>query len=110
MGLKIACLLVLSAIIPLPVSAEVLDNKGLHTVPSDATWKVAEIKRISCEVCTADMYIQSGSVQINGVWISGNFEFSMDDETKVVLGSDAVFALGDVVNSISIESIEESAN
>ncbi|WP_391091642.1 hypothetical protein [Vibrio sp. NH-UV-68] len=82
--------------------AKVLENSQLHSVPNDEKWEVTTIKRYDCDVCTSDIYVQSGSARINGVWVSGTFDFSLNKESEVVFNNNSVFALGDVVQSIEV--------
>ena len=66
---------------------------------------VNDIKRNLCNVCTSDVYVQEGSVQLNEVWVSGSFDFSFMPNTTVSFESNTVFALGDVVQSINVDVI-----
>lgn len=87
------------------VNAKSLDNTQLYTVPSGKVWVVNDIQRNLCDVCTSDVYVQKGSVQLNEVWVSGSFDFSLMPNTKVSFESNTVFALGDVVKSINVDVI-----
>ena len=87
------------------VNAKSLDNTQLYTVPSGKVWVVNDIKRNLCNVCTSDVYVQEGSVQLNEVWVSGSFDFSFMPNTTVSFESNTVFALGDVVQSINVDVI-----
>lgn len=84
------------------VDARILDNTQLYTVPPNEMWVITDIQRLSCNVCTSDIYIQSGNVKINGVWVSGSFNFSMIEQVQVLLEGNTVFALGDVVESVEV--------
>ncbi|GLT19740.1 hypothetical protein GCM10007938_35230 [Vibrio zhanjiangensis] len=52
-------------------NAKSLDNTQLYTVPSGKVWVVNDIQRNLCDVCTSDVYVQKGSMQLNEVWVSG---------------------------------------
>lgn len=86
--------------------AKSLDNTQLYTVPSGKVWVVTDIQRNLCDVCTSDVYVQKGSVQLNEVWVSGAFDFSFMPKTKISFESNTIFALGDVVKSINVDVID----
>lgn len=89
--------------VPVSASAQSLDNSQVYTVPQTEKWVVTDILRSPCDVCTSDIYIQSGSVHINGVWVSGTFEFSVPEKADILFDSTTVFALGDVIQRINVE-------
>ncbi|UPQ89573.1 hypothetical protein [Vibrio sinaloensis] len=83
-----------------------LDNSQLYTVPTNQIWTVTQVKRNDCNVCTSDVYVQNGNALINGVWVSGTFDFSIDKKTEVTFGSSSTFALGDVIQYVEV-SVKE---
>lgn len=83
--------------------ARSLDNSQVYTIPSSEVWVITNIQRNYCKVCTSDIYVKSGMVKINDVWISGTFKFSLRVGTEVLFQSNTVFGLGDVVNNINVD-------
>ncbi|HAS3630550.1 TPA: hypothetical protein I6209_003129 [Vibrio cholerae] len=63
-----------------------------------------DILKDPCDICTSDIYIQSGLVRINGVWVTGVFEFSVSEKIDIFFDSDTKFALGDIVQKVSVET------
>ncbi|HFG2121966.1 TPA: hypothetical protein ACGF9M_003743 [Vibrio cholerae] len=86
------------------ILAKDLDNSQVYSVPSDEQWLLMDILKNPCDVCTSDIYIQSGSARINGVWVSGVFEFSVSEKIDILFDSDTKFALGDIVQKVSVET------
>lgn len=84
-----------------------LDNSSVYTVPKDERWIITDITRNSCDICTADIYVQSGSVRINGIWVYGEFQFSILEKSDILFDSNAVFSVGDVVKNINITNCKE---
>ena len=84
-------------------TAETLTNNDIHYVPKDTQWTVMNITPAKCDVCTPDIYIRSGKVKINNVWIYGNLNFSLHNVNELVIGSDTTFYLGDSMPTISIK-------
>lgn len=83
--------------------AKTLTNNDLHHVPKNAQWTVINIVPAECDICTSDIYIKSGKAKINNVWISGNFDFSLNNVNDLTIGSDTTFYLGDSRPSLSIK-------
>lgn len=102
---KLVCFLFL--LISFACKAKYLDNSSVYTVPKDERWIITDITRSSCDVCTADIYVQSGSVRINGIWVFGEFQFSITEKSDVLFDSNSVFALGDVVKNINVNNYKE---
>lgn len=92
-------------ILSLSSIAKDLDNSQLYTVPEKEQWLFINISKSECRICTADIYIQSGNAKINGIWVSGNYNFSIVDDIEILFDSSAVFALGDVVNRVRVQEI-----
>ncbi|MEL7292104.1 MAG: hypothetical protein AAGJ78_01400 [Pseudomonadota bacterium] len=87
--------------------AKQLNNLQLYTVPTNQIWTVTAVKRNDCNVCTSDVYVQNGNALINGVWVSGTFDFSIYDDAEVTFDSSSTFALGDVVQYVEVSVKED---
>lgn len=94
--------------ISLSTSAKLLNNNQLYYVPSNEQWGIANIERNDCDICTSDVYVKNGNVRINGVWVSGKFDFSINNQADFLFDSNTIFALGDVVKAIEINQHDNS--
>ena len=108
----VKCFLLITILMSIsyPSLSEMLLNNKKYTVPENEQWEVADYNRLKCHVCTADIYVKSGSVKINRTWINGVFNFSLNQkEPDVVIDANTEFSLGDVLKSLTIkkENIEK---
>ncbi len=90
------------------VSAETIhinrDSDFKRDLPVGVNWVVTDYSRVNCDVCTTDIIIKSGGVSIAGVWVYGEFNFSLDENIEFIFAPETKFSLGDVMNSIDFES------
>ncbi|MEX0336233.1 hypothetical protein [Vibrio tubiashii] len=91
--------------ISLSSSAKSLNNSKLYDVPDNEQWRIISTERSECNVCTSDVYVQNGSVRINGVWVSGTFDFSFDSQSEFLFDRSTIFALGDVVKTMEVSPV-----
>lgn len=83
-----------------------LDRSQIYTVPKSENWSIINIDRANCNICTTDIFVKSGQVKVNGVWVTGKFKFILPKEYKIIFHGGATFGLGDVMREITVEKVD----
>ncbi|SIO92525.1 hypothetical protein [Vibrio spartinae] len=82
-----------------------LDRSQIYTVPKGENWSITNIDKADCNICTTDIFVKSGQVRINGIWVAGKFKFILPKKYEIIFHSGATFGLGDVMRKITVKKL-----
>ncbi|WP_047043429.1 hypothetical protein [Vibrio mexicanus] len=103
---------VLKRITPHNINSDtyVLTNDRIHKVPSDEIWVSKDVPIAQCKVCTADVYVESGIVEVDGMTVEGKFNLALRKSETLVFHSGTEFVLGDVRPLLDIKVVIQPSN